>query len=497
MAASIIRNEIIDPKSLSPEALEALVDSLFAVHTEIFDGVSRDEFQKYVVASSADQTRIQLSHGDGGEIAGYLATHAFRRVFKGEMCTIMRAEAGLRRAYRGNGSPASFFVSSLLKTRFDYDGPLYYLGCLVHPSSYSAFARDAAMMWPSRDVETPPEVLEFMIGLGDEFGLEMVDPRRPLVRRVGWITRDTEVERRYWHMTNLPAPSYYIDQNPGYVEGHGLLTLIPFDVASLGKSVMKWGATRVKKSVQRTVGALERAVRPRLDERAAEGLLSQIEDVVGFDLDAIRSAGLLGTRYPVPARTVLFRRGDAPDAMYIILEGSVFVLDIDTAGEEVVIDQLGVGQTVGEMGLAMSQPRNATVRTAVDSVLLRLSPKEFEQAMAAEPRLFEALWERICWRTFSSRVRYIEAAKGLSHQAQYEWFLEGTSRGLDADERLEIQEESVLILSFGELAVENAGGFMVLTAPSVVSVRKDSRMRAIKSCRIAIMPAKPSGHAQE
>ena len=496
MAAIITRNETVDPKALSPEAFRALVDSLYSVHIEIFDGVHRDEFERYVVGSSADQTRIQVSYGNDGQIAGYLAVHAFRRKFRGEMCTIMRAEAGLRRAYRGNGSHASFFVSNLLKTSFGFGGPLYYLGCLVHPSSYSAFVRGAAKIWPSRDTEIPADTLEFMLALGDEFGLKMVDPDRPLIRHVGWITKDTEVERRYWQSTHLPAPRFYVEQNPGYVKGHGMLTLVPFDAASLGKSIVNWGATELKKSFRRTVGSLERTVvRPRLDERSAEDLLLQIENFVGFDLDSLRDLGLLGSRYPAPARTVLFRRGDTADAMYIILEGSVFVLDVDTAGEEVVIDQLGPGQTVGEMGLVTGQPRNATVRTATDSLLLRLTTKEFEQAIAAEPRLAEILWERVCWRTFATYLRFVEAAKELSHQARYDWYLKGTVRYLKADKRIKMKESNVLVLSMGELVIEDSRGFMALTAPAVVSVSKGARIRAIKACRLALVPSDPTASA--
>ncbi len=498
MPATITRNETIDPKALTPTAFHALVDSLYSVHTEIFDGVDRDEFEHYVVGSSAEQTRIQVSYGDSGEIAGYLAVHAFRRKFRGEMCTIMRAEAGLRRAYRGNGSHASFFASNVLKTSFGYGGPLYYLGCLVHPSSYSAFARAAATVWPSRDTEVPPDIREFMMTLGDEFGLKVVDSERPLIRHVGWITRDTEVERRYWQTTHLPAPRYYVEQNPGYTKGHGMLTLVPFDAASLGKSLMNWGTNEIKKTFRRTVGTLERTVvRPRLDEKSAEGLLAQIENIVGFDLDAIREVGLLGTRHPVPARTVLFRRGDTADAMYIIMEGSVFVLDVDAAGQEVVIDQLGPGQTVGEMGLVTLQPRNATVRTATDSMLLQLTKKEFEQAITAEPRVAEALWERVCWRTFASYLRFVEAAKDLPHQSRYEWFLKGTNRSLIEDTRIKMKEASILILSMGELVVEDSRGFMALTAPAVVTVRKGARVRAIKTCRMAIVPADPAVPASE
>jgi len=421
--AEIVSNQIIDPHKLSAEEFEALVSSLYAVHCEIFDGVSREEFSHYVVGSSADETRIQVSYGEEGDVAGYVAAHSFRRRLRGELVAVNRAEAGLRRPYRGNGSPAGFLLSWLLKTRWAFTGPQYYLGCLVHPSSYSAFARHAAVLWPSANEEIPDDIFEFMLELGEEFHLPVVDPKRPLVRQVGWITRDSAAERHYWQHTDLPAPRFYIEQNPSYSQGHGLLTLIPLDTASMAKAAMNWGTGRLKKTVRRTIGALERSVlKPRLDAFSAEDLLSAAEEITGMNLDAVRQHGLLGTRFPVAARTVLFREGERADAMYAVVEGSLFILSKDSEGEELVIDQLGPNSLVGEMELLTDQPRMTTVRAAVDSVLLRLSAKDVAQLLLLEPRLEKELLLRVCGRVFGVELRQLPAFAELSRRTQEQWF---------------------------------------------------------------------------
>jgi hypothetical protein len=220
----IVRDEVIDPKALSEDALVALIQRLYDVHNEIFDGVSVEEFERYVVRSKAERTLIQVSYGPDDELAGYIAMHAFRRSFRGEPCTVLRAEAGLRRAYRGDGGPGAFFASQVVKARLEQTGALYYLGCLVHPSSYMALARGAQVIWPAPGAATPEDIQAFILSLGDEFHLARVDPNRPLVREVGWITRDTEVERQYWLNCQITAPRFYVEQNPGFVRGHGLLT---------------------------------------------------------------------------------------------------------------------------------------------------------------------------------------------------------------------------------------------------------------------------------
>lgn len=490
--SDIRRTEVVEPKGLSPADLTRLTDALYNVHSEIFDGVSREEFARYVVESSADETHIQLSYGEGDELAGYIAFHAFRRVFREEACTVTRAEAGLRRAYRGNGSQGSFFLSRLLKTRWKYGGPHYYLGCLVHPSSYTAFARDGTALWPAPGAEIPDDIFDFMMQLGEEFHLAMVDPSRPLVRTVGWITRDTEVERRYWQTTDQRAPRFFIEQNPGYTRGHGLLTLVDFSPASLGKAVVTWSGAKLKKTAQRALGSLERTlVKPRMDEKQAEDLLSTIEAKLGLSLDAIRDLGVLGARFPVPARAVLFRAGEQADAMYVLLQGSAFVLDVGPSGEEVVIDQLGPSTLVGEMALVMDQPRTATVRAATDSVFLRLTKPELDQLLATAPALADALWAYIGRRVFGLQMRSLPAFSSLTWDQRESWFDAGACRALGAGEEVASVSDGVVVLSLGRLFIESPQGWLSLSAPATCTIPAGAKVTALAASRIAILPAGP------
>lgn len=487
--ADIVSNVIIDPSTLSAQETDALVSSLYAVHCEIFDGVSRDEFAQYVVLSSADQTRIQVSYGEDGGVAGYIAAHAFRRKLRGELVTINRAEAGLRRPYRGNSSPSSFMLSWLLKKRWEFPGTQYYLGCLVHPSSYSGFARAAATLWPAPGVEVPEDLRALMLELAEEFHLPMVDPARPLVRQVGWITRDTEAERRYWQQCDLAAPRFYIEQNPTYGQGHGLLTLVPLDAASLTRSTVNWGAARLKKTLQRTVGALERSVlKPRLDPLSAEDLLSSAEELSGFNLDTVRQQGVLGTRYPLPARAVLFREGEAVDAMYAVVQGSLFILGKDEDGEEQVIDQLGPATLVGDMELMTKQPVGITVRAAIDSVLLRLTLQDVAQLLKAEPLLATKLWSRVCLRVFRNELLEIPAYRQMPHADQDEWFEQGSVESLEAGASRSLAQKKAVVLASGRLRCESADSVMTLSAPGLFILPPGTVLWALTRAQCAFLP---------
>ena len=76
----------------------------------------------------------------------------------------------------------------------------------------------------------------------------------------------------------------------------------------------------------------------------------------------------------VPAGTDVIREGDAPDALYVLVEGTADVTS-SPAGHR--INTLGAGDFFGEIGLLKGIPRTATVTTSADSVLLRIEGDTF------------------------------------------------------------------------------------------------------------------------
>ncbi|HLT35761.1 MAG TPA: hypothetical protein VK034_05735, partial [Enhygromyxa sp.] len=227
------RGEIVIPETLDSPAREALVDALYRVHSEIFDGVDRDAFVHYVIDSPAERTRIMVQRDDADRIVGYFAFHLFRRTIRGREVAVLRGESGFLREHRGGASTLRFgFGEGIDAFARNLGVPLYYLGCLVHPTSYHSFCKYMRPVWPSREHPADAELRALMSELGDSFGLDKVG-EDPLVRQVGWRTRDTEAERAFWQRCDKPDVRFYIEANPGYVEGHGLLTLVPVDAASL------------------------------------------------------------------------------------------------------------------------------------------------------------------------------------------------------------------------------------------------------------------------
>jgi zinc transporter ZupT len=91
------------------------------------------------------------------------------------------------------------------------------------------------------------------------------------------------------------------------------------------------------------------------------------------------------------AGEVLFKAGDAGDALYIIAHGRVQVLADDAPGNRSAIAVLGEGQAFGEMSLLSGGPRTAAIRALDDADLLRIGKQDFDRLLAADSELAAAV----------------------------------------------------------------------------------------------------------
>jgi NTE family protein len=80
----------------------------------------------------------------------------------------------------------------------------------------------------------------------------------------------------------------------------------------------------------------------------------------------------------------LFRRGDAADALYVLLRGRIDIVLEEP--EPVVVRELARGDALGELGLLTGAPRSASARARRDALLLRIERGDFE-ALISEPRV--------------------------------------------------------------------------------------------------------------
>src|SRR5881628_1691628 len=96
---------------------------------------------------------------------------------------------------------------------------------------------------------------------------------------------------------------------------------------------------------------------------------------------------------------VLFRAGEPGDEFYLIITGSVGILEPTAHGEEIAAE-LGAGEWFGEMALITGEPRSATAVAAAATELALLARIDFQELVAQVPTLGLALSH-----TLSRRLR--------------------------------------------------------------------------------------------
>ena len=106
-----------------------------------------------------------------------------------------------------------------------------------------------------------------------------------------------------------------------------------------------------------------------LDEKAAKELCGLLETL---DCEAPK---------------VLFRAGDAGDAMYLIERGKVRISVQATDGRELTLTELGQGDFFGELALLGRQPRSANATVSEESRLAVLSREHFLPFMRSKPNV--------------------------------------------------------------------------------------------------------------
>lgn len=89
--------------------------------------------------------------------------------------------------------------------------------------------------------------------------------------------------------------------------------------------------------------------------------------------------------FAMPGGAVLFEYGDEADALYVLKSGSLGAFKPDAEGKFHLDGLVAAGETVGELGLIVDQPRSATVRALRDSELLRLSRRGFTALVEHHP----------------------------------------------------------------------------------------------------------------
>lgn len=105
--------------------------------------------------------------------------------------------------------------------------------------------------------------------------------------------------------------------------------------------------------------------------------------------------------------STLVHRGATGDRLYLILSGSVSVIEDDEHGRELVLAYLNPGDFVGEMGLTAEMPeRSAWIRTRTTCELADISYARFHRLQQTHPEVLHPVVEQMTRRLRDTNRRY-------------------------------------------------------------------------------------------
>ncbi len=205
-------------------------------------------------------------------------------------------------------------------------------------------------------------------------------------------------------------------------------------------------------------------------------IFSDLPDDVIADL-----AVKLETRH-LEENETLFHRGDPASALYVIKTGWVKIVTEDAGGEELVLNQCGPGEAIGEMSLIDEEARSASVIALSPADVLRLERADFMDVLTAHPQLSLGVM-----RYLSNRLRfnttYIEQAIELSQriaEGDYDFAMD------------QIQASQSSVMGDGLSAEDRAGRLLsaFFTMVKGVKAREEELKEKLQQLTIEIDEAK-------
>ncbi|RZU99167.1 cAMP-activated global transcriptional regulator CRP [Spiribacter vilamensis] len=105
--------------------------------------------------------------------------------------------------------------------------------------------------------------------------------------------------------------------------------------------------------------------------------------------------------------STLIHQGAESDRLYLLLRGSVSVLEEDSDGRELILAYLNPGDFIGEMGLFLEAPeRSAWIRTRTTCEFAEISYTRFARLQDDHPVVLQPLLEQITRRLRDTNRRF-------------------------------------------------------------------------------------------
>ena len=108
---------------------------------------------------------------------------------------------------------------------------------------------------------------------------------------------------------------------------------------------------------------------------------------------------------------VLVRQHSPSDSVYVVVSGR---FEVWVEGQPSPINEIGVGEPIGETGFFSGAPRNATIIAARDSVVLELDRESFDSVAEKVPAIHQTLLRALARRLAEGSTRGAQERRGTA-----------------------------------------------------------------------------------
>lgn len=112
----------------------------------------------------------------------------------------------------------------------------------------------------------------------------------------------------------------------------------------------------------------------------------------------------------IPAGESLFRQGDMPQAVFMVLSGEFKATQVTLEGERVVVRLVDPGDLAGHVSIFCNTPYPATPIAMTESIALAWTPQDFTSLMARHPQLAVAVIRNMARAIENAHTRLREIA---------------------------------------------------------------------------------------
>jgi len=123
--------------------------------------------------------------------------------------------------------------------------------------------------------------------------------------------------------------------------------------------------------------------------------LQNVELFKNFNKKELRRLLHISNMINLKANEYLFQTGDMNDNVYILLQGNMQVIKVNTnGGEDVIVMEILPGEHLNESAIFFDNPHRVSIKAITDSILMMISKKNALNILAESPEIAsKILWE--------------------------------------------------------------------------------------------------------